>query len=250
MSLILSRKGWILLMGLALFLFYDRGETQTLFISSDQNTSLAHFPIKILNDFSNILTPDNGFIFLIGGSLTAGEWIAFDASNPWPKPLEQLNIEPVFNIGRFYGEGWVQGVGSLGCWSLGAFTSDLRLQEFGRDTFETLVMDAVVVSALKYPLDRTRPTGGPYSFPSGHTLTAFCVAPVITQYGGLELGIPAYTLGIITGLARVDDHYHYLSDVIAGATLGIILGNSVVYKPKNISVSAVPGGLQATWCFN
>jgi hypothetical protein len=159
-------------------------------------------------------------------------------------------LEPVFDFGTFYGEGWVEGFGAAGSWGVGALTNDLRMQEFGRDASESLIMAAVMVTGLKYAVDRTRPNGLAYSFPSGHTITAFCVAPVIQKYWGWEAGIPAYALAAVTGFARVEDYWHYLSDVAAGAALGIVIGNSVVYSPKDVAFSAFPGGLEAKWSFD
>ena len=103
---------------------------------------------------------------------------------------------------------------------------------------------------MKVAVNRTRPDGGNLSFPSGHSITAFCFAPVAQKYGGWELGIPAYLLATVTAMARVEGRYHYLSDVIAGATLGIVVGNAVVYAPKDISISIAPGQLHLNLAFN
>jgi membrane-associated phospholipid phosphatase len=250
MNLSFCHKGQTLFGVLVFFICLTHSYADSLFFSSDPNTSLAHFPIKIVDDFSNIFVSENIAPFVLGGMATALDWSILDRQNALASDLNHLNIESFFDFGTFYGEGWLEGGGALGSWGIGALTQDLRLQEFGRDMTESLIDSTVLVTGLKYAVDRTRPNGSPYSFPSGHTITAFCVAPIINQYGGIELGISAYALATVTGLARIDEHYHYLSDVIAGATLGIILGNSVVYKPKSISVSAIPGGLRAIWSFN
>ena len=62
--------------------------------------------------------------------------------------------------------------------------------------------------------------------------------------------MPAYLLAAVTGLARVEGNHHYLSDVFAGATLGIVIGNAVVYKPKDFAVSLAPGHINLKWSFN
>ena len=100
-------------------------------------------------------------------------------------------------------------------------------------------------------MGRERPDGSNhFSFPSGHTITAFSFAPVVTKYWGLGAGIAAYTLGTVTAFARVEGEHHYLSDVIAGATLGIVIGNMVVYKPKDISLGLGPGTAEIKLAFN
>jgi PAP2 superfamily len=221
------------------------------FFSSDSDVTLVHLPGKMLADVPRVLDSPNEWVLLTGSSLTAADWIFEDSRNPWPRPLKDLNVSGLWDFGNFYGEGWVQGLGGVGCWAWGGFTSDLRLAEFGRDASESLVLATLLATGLKFAVNRERPDGSNhFSFPSGHTITAFCVAPIIEKYGGDELGIPAYTLAAVTGLARVEGEHHYLSDVLAAATLGIVLGNMVVEKPKELSVSAALSQLSVTWVFN
>ena len=62
-----------------------------------------------------------------------------------------------------------------------------------------------------------------FSFPSGHTMTAFSIALVVSYfYPGLEG--PLYFLAVSIGLSRVVLGMHFLSDVLAGAVLGCALG--------------------------
>jgi len=186
----------------------------------------------------------------IGTMGTAFDWGAFDSQNTLASRLVQLNARPLFDFGNFYGEGWVEAGASLGGWTWGAFSNDLKLQEFGRDASESLFLATVLVTGTKYTVNRERPDGGGHSFPSGHAITAFCFAPVVQKYGGWELGIPAYALATLTAFARVEGYHHYLSDVIAGAALGIIVGNAVVYTPKDVTVSAGLGVIEAKLAFN
>ena len=62
-----------------------------------------------------------------------------------------------------------------------------------------------------------------FSFPSGHTMTAFSVALVISYfYPGLEA--PLFFLAVSIAVSRVVLGMHFLSDVLAGAVLGVALG--------------------------
>jgi undecaprenyl-diphosphatase len=62
-----------------------------------------------------------------------------------------------------------------------------------------------------------------FSFPSGHTMTAFAIALVVSYfYPSLEG--PLYFLAISIALSRVVLGMHFLSDVLAGAILGSALG--------------------------
>jgi len=226
-----------------------RGEGTLSFPDSD--VSIAHFPTKILNDLPHLFVEENIAPFAVGTAATALDWGFLDSQNQLATDLKSWNVPTLFDFGNFYGEGWVEGGLGLGGWGLGALTNDLKLQEFGRDATEALLDATVVVTGLKYTVGRERPDGSNnQSFPSGHSITAFCFAPVVTRYWGWEAGVPAYLLATVTGLARVEGDHHYLSDVLAGATLGIVIGNAVVYAPKDVSLSASPGQINLSWKFN
>jgi undecaprenyl-diphosphatase len=62
-----------------------------------------------------------------------------------------------------------------------------------------------------------------FSFPSGHTMTAFSIASVVSFfYPSLEG--PLYFLAVSIAVSRVVLGMHFLSDVLAGAVLGSALG--------------------------
>jgi undecaprenyl-diphosphatase len=62
-----------------------------------------------------------------------------------------------------------------------------------------------------------------FSFPSGHTMTAFSIALVVSYfYPSLEG--PMYFLAVSIGVSRIVLGMHFLSDVLAGAALGSALG--------------------------
>jgi membrane-associated phospholipid phosphatase len=211
------------------------------FVSPDKDTTPLHLPLKALHDLSNIFVIENLPIFVVGSGLTAVDWAFWDEPDTFAAKLDNLGIEPVFDFGNFYGEGWVEAGMALGSWSIGALDKDEKLQQFGRDCTESLALATISCWAVKVAIQRVRPDGGGLSTPSGHTITAFCVAPIINKYWGGELGIPAYVLASVTGLARVEDYRHYFSDVLMAATMGIILGNAVIYAPKDVSLSLAPG---------
>jgi len=62
-----------------------------------------------------------------------------------------------------------------------------------------------------------------FSFPSGHTMTAFAIALVLSYfYRGVE--IPLYFMAGSIAVSRVVLGMHFVSDVLAGAILGVGLG--------------------------
>jgi membrane-associated phospholipid phosphatase len=76
----------------------------------------------------------------------------------------------------------------------------------------------------KHITDKQRPNGYPYSFPSGHTGTAFVAAEFLSQeYGDVSAwySVGGYAVATTVAFLRVYNNYHTLSDVVAGAGIGI-----------------------------
>lgn len=62
-----------------------------------------------------------------------------------------------------------------------------------------------------------------FSFPSGHTMTAFSIAIVLSYfYPSLEAAL--FFLAVSIGVSRIVLGMHFLSDVLAAAVLGVALG--------------------------
>ena len=216
----------------------------------DDDVSFGHFWEKCVSDLPRLIDEGNAPIFCVGTLATAYEWGTDDRRNKLRDDLKGLGWEAPFDLGNFYGEGWVEGGLGLSTWALGPLLDDDRLACFGRDATESLLTSTFLVSVLKLAVDRKRPNGGDLSFPSGHSITAFCFAPVVSKYWGEGAGAVAYALATLTGLARVEGSHHYLSDVIAGATLGILVGETVVRGPEGLSFTAAPGGVGLRLAFN
>jgi len=62
-----------------------------------------------------------------------------------------------------------------------------------------------------------------FSFPSGHTMTAFAIALVVSYFYPALEG-PLFFLAASIAFSRVALGMHFLSDVLAGAVLGSALG--------------------------
>lgn len=93
------------------------------------------------------------------------------------------------------------------------------------DAFSALLMGGVV-NTLKQTTNVERPDGSnKHSFPSGHTATAFMTATMFTkEYGHKSpwVGVGAYSVATATGLMRMANNKHWLSDVLTGAGIGIL----------------------------
>lgn len=112
------------------------------------------------------------------------------------------------------------------------------------DAFSAVLM-AGIVGTLKYTTNVTRPDGSDSkSFPSGHTATAFTTATMLTkEYGSVSpwIGVGAYSVAAATGLMRVANNRHWLSDVLTGAGVGILATEAGywitdwIFKDKGLS---------------
>lgn len=95
---------------------------------------------------------------------------------------------------------------------------------FVSDAFSTGAM-AVAVNGLKYTVKRIRPDGSRHnSFPSGHTATAFMTATMLhKEYGWRSpwFSIGGYTAAAVTGVSRILNNKHWMTDVASGAAIGI-----------------------------
>lgn len=80
-------------------------------------------------------------------------------------------------------------------------------------------------AVVKRAADRLRPDGSNnYSFPSGHTASAFAAAEFLNQeYRDVSpwIGYAGYTVATATGALRLYNNRHWVSDVVAGAGFGI-----------------------------
>jgi membrane-associated phospholipid phosphatase len=76
------------------------------------------------------------------------------------------------------------------------------------------------------------------SFPSGHTVTAFALATAIAIIYP-RWSIPAFTAALAIGISRILITSHYLSDVIAGAGVGIlcVLALKFIFDRLNVEVT-------------
>ncbi|NTV45774.1 MAG: phosphatase PAP2 family protein [Chlorobiales bacterium] len=88
-----------------------------------------------------------------------------------------------------------------------------------------LVMTGIVTS-IKLATHIERPDkSAKNSFPSGHTATAFASAEFLWQeYKDVSIwyGIAGYSVAAATGIYRIINNRHWLTDVVAGAGIGML----------------------------
>ena len=86
---------------------------------------------------------------------------------------------------------------------------------------------AAFVNGIKYTASELRPDGSTHnSWPSGHTATAFVGATILHKEYGLTrspwYSIAGYSVATATGVMRVLNNRHWISDVLSGAGIGIL----------------------------
>lgn len=97
----------------------------------------------------------------------------------------------------------------------------------------------IAVNSLKRTLKVERPDGSGFnSFPSGHTATAFMGAELVYQeYKDVSIwyGISGYLVATGTGAFRLYNNRHWLTDVVAGAGIGILSAKAAYWLYPSIN---------------
>jgi undecaprenyl-diphosphatase len=82
-----------------------------------------------------------------------------------------------------------------------------------------------------------------HSFPSGHAATSFACATILAALEP-RLRVPAYVLAVAIALSRVYVGVHYLTDVLAGALLGVATARTLLWlvRGRRRSRRGLPAG--------
>jgi undecaprenyl-diphosphatase len=127
------------------------------------------------------------------------------------------------------GDSWLWAAGILLVWFFGSPFWKSRALMLGI----SVVITALLVLTIKFTVRRKRPEGDwgeiyrstdPHSFPSGHAARSFMLAVLAIGLGPAWFAILLLIWAPLVGLARVAMGVHYLSDVVVGAFLGILMG--------------------------
>jgi hypothetical protein len=122
-----------------------------------------------------------------------------------------------------------------------------KWSHMGLDLVRAELLEEGLVLALKVSVNRTRPNGQNYSFPSGHAAATFAFASVIERHFGYRLALPTILIATYVGTSRLHDNVHFLSDVVFGAAVGTAAGWTVVGRHGRTNYSLmptpVPGGI-------
>jgi len=181
---------------------------------------------------------------------------AYQDKNKW--------VDDVSPIMTLLGDGNVSlGISGL-LYLSGLVVKDEKAKDTGKLVLMSLVHSGVVVQLLKHLTGRQRPEAengidrwdGPSgffkrykdnrdmyydAFPSGHTITVWSTATVIAHQYNKSVFVPilSYGLATLSGLSRVTEDTHWLSDVFAGAVLGFAIGK-FIYRKRSQKFMVMP----------
>jgi membrane-associated phospholipid phosphatase len=152
-----------------------------------------------------------------------------------------------FKPGKYIGSFPVIFGASLTTYLVGRHRHVGWVQHLGMDLIEATLLSEGVTQGIKAAVRRDRPLhedgtrNKGFSFPSGHASVTFAAATVFQQHFGWKAAVPTYLVASYVAMSRLHDERHFASDVMAGATEGIIIGRSVTWHGRNFYASPMLG---------
>lgn len=149
----------------------------------------------------------------------------------------------VLRAGRYIGALPVLLGTSVTTYLVGRARSSRRGQHLGMDLIESTLLAEGMTQLIKVAVRRERPIrddgtrASGFAFPSGHSAGTFAAATVLQQHLGWKWAVPTYLTASYVAMSRLADDRHWASDVVAGATEGIIVGRSVTWHGRNFYAS-------------
>jgi PAP2 superfamily protein len=215
--------------------------------SSQRNfvSSLVHN----LGDDLKHIPRRNSLYWLAGG--TAGALAIHPLDDSINERLVGSDVaDALFKPGKVIGSSpFILGVAGI-TYLVGRTHDQSKAKHLGMDLMESTILAEGMTQGIKVIVRRDRPvhpdgTSNPgYSFPSGHATITFAAATVLQQHLGWRAAVPTYLVATYVAMSRLHDNRHFASDVVFGATDGIIIGRSVTWHGRNFYAmpTIVPGG--------
>lgn len=163
--------------------------------------------------------------------------------------VKNSTLTTIENFGQTYALG-VMG----GFYLVGVISDNEKSVQVSQDLVAASLSSALVNQSIKVIANRSRPrenqgtgdfkgfTGlnNNSSFPSGHTTEAFTLASVIaSHYEEAWVGVTAYSVAGLVGVARMYHDAHFASDVVASALIGTFVGKSIVKHNSTLRTGKV-----------
>jgi hypothetical protein len=210
------------------------------------HTGFAALAIETWNDFKAFPQRESTWVILgVGGAAAL-------AVHPVDQDVAE-SLSGSSSAGAFWAAGkYIGGVGMavapaaiylLGRYAIAPAADGSKTNKWshlGFDLVRAQIVDEAFVQAIKFSVQRTRPDGQNYSFPSGHAAATFAFASVLERHLGYRLAWPTVVLAAYVATSRLHDNRHYLSDVVFGAAMGTAVGWTVVGRHGRSNYAIVP----------
>jgi membrane-associated phospholipid phosphatase len=203
----------------------------------DQDRPITHLFQNLVTDIVRLPSIGSATILGIGAGGTLAVRPTDDNLHAWAVERGEAGYT---SVGRRVGDGWVQGGAALATYSIGLLAKDRETTHIGSDLVRAQVLNAVITRATKAVVGRKRPGGSHDSFPSGHSSATFATAAVLANHYGWEAGVPIYAVASFVAWTRIRDQSHWASDVVMGATVGIISGYTVTRGHRDRGWAVIP----------
>ena len=207
--------------------------------------SISGLPKRVALDTKRLFTTRMPALILAGGGIAA--LAVHPADHQIVDRLSSSSgAEDLLDGGADPGDGTVQGLTAIGVYAIGYAIHNERTKEVGTSLVEAQILNLFMTQGLKYAVNRERPDGGRYSFPSGHASATFVTADVLLQEFGPKAGVPAYVGAIYVAISRLSEKQHFPSDVVFGAAVGLAAARTLDVRAHGhrfvVTPVPVPGG--------
>ena len=183
--------------------------------------SLRTFFVDFADDVRRLPSTSSGISIAIGSLLAT-------SLHPLDDDLSSWTPEDSFESGTWIGNPFVLAGGSLTLYAVGHFNRSGRTKWIAVDLLRAQLLSLGIAYGAKYAVGRERPDqSSSDSFPSGHAAQSFASATVLARHLGPGAAWPAFGTAAFVSLSRLNQHRHYLSDVVFGAGLGVAVGWTV-----------------------
>ncbi len=215
--------------------------------SFEDAPAISEFPKDLLGNFAGLWSKDNVAPLLIGAGAAA---VAMHSDDRIKRRFhDPLATDGFAVVGKHLGKSQLIGPAIGISFLASRLTDDAKFQNITYDLSQGFIVVNSVTAGLKSFSGRHRPDRADrLSFPSGHTSNSFMWATVVSRHYGWKKALPAYAFASYVGASRIRSQKHHLSDVIAGATIGYIVGRTVTRRfgeetrRVNLGVTVPPGG--------
>ena len=178
-------------------------------------------PYKFMDDMTFV-----GIPLFVAGWAIKGDKAMFRVNNEKGKKNTQLltNFKTgIDDYSQFFGPAMVVGL------KLGGYEGRSDWPRLLASAGMSYGIMALLVNGIKNTAKEMRPDGSSAnSWPSGHTATAFVGATLLHKEYGLTRSpwwsVAGYSVAAATGVMRVLNNRHWVSDVMSGAGIGIMSG--------------------------